>query len=90
VEANQRFNQAQEEVKKLAKRPNNEELLSLYSLFKQASEGNVTGSRPGMIKVKERAKWDSWKKLEGMNSDEAMKNYNDLVDRLKSTYGMSS
>jgi len=90
MDAKQRFSQSQEEVKSLAKRPNNDELLSLYSLFKQASEGDVSGSRPGMIKVKERAKWDAWKKLQGMNSDEAMNTYNNLVEKLKSNYGMSS
>lgn len=84
------FSKAQEEVKNLAKRPSNDELLSLYSLFKQASEGDVSGSRPGMIKVKDRAKWDAWKKLQGMNTDEAMKNYTGLVEKLKDNYGMSS
>lgn len=90
MQENQRFGQAQIEVKNLAKRPNNDELLALYGFYKQASEGNVQGSRPGIINLKGRAKWDAWKKLEGMKSQDAMKAYNDLVDQLKSNYGMSS
>jgi len=84
-----KFDEAQEEVKNLAKRPSNEELLSLYSLFKQASEGDVKGSRPGMIKVKDRAKWDAWKKLQGMKNTDAMNNYTKLVEKLKISYGVS-
>ena len=90
METKQKFDLAQEEVKSLAKRPNNDELLSLYGLFKQASEGDVNSSRPGIIKVKERAKWDAWKKLEGMKSADAMETYSNLVEKLKSNYGMSS
>ena len=85
-----KFVKAQEEVKSLSKRPSNDELLSLYGLFKQASEGDVSGSRPGIIKVKDRAKWDAWKKLEGMNTESAIEKYTELVEKLKSNYGMSN
>ena len=85
-----KFNQAQEEVKELTKRPSNDELFGLYGLFKQASEGDVSTPRPGMIKVKERAKWDAWKKLEGMQSESAMEEYTGLVERLKNQYGVNS
>ena len=85
-----KFNQAQEEVKELTKRPSNDELLALYGLFKQASEGDVSTPRPGMIKVKERAKWDAWKKLEGMQSKSAMEEYTGLVEQLKNQYGVNS
>jgi diazepam-binding inhibitor (GABA receptor modulator, acyl-CoA-binding protein) len=90
MNAQEKFNQSQEEVKNLTKRPNNDELLSLYSLFKQASQGDVAGSRPGMIKIKERAKWDAWKKLEGMERSTAIDSYNELVETLKNNYGMGS
>ena len=86
----QKFKTAQEEVKNLNKRPSNDELLSLYSLFKQASTGDVSGSRPGMLNVKERAKWDAWKKLEGMEAQEAKSTYTSLVEKLKQTYGTDS
>ena len=84
----EKFNKAQEDVKNLSKRPSNDELLALYSYYKQASTGDVEGSRPGMIKVKERAKWDAWNKLQGMNSDKAMESYTSLVEELINNYGM--
>lgn len=90
METEKKFSHAQEEVKNLAKRPSNDELLSLYSYFKQASQGDVDGSRPGMLKVTERAKWDAWKKLEGMDRSHAMESYCNLVEKLKSNYGMSN
>lgn len=56
--------------------------LELYGLFKQASSGNVSGSRPGMFDVRGRAKWDAWEKRKGMSADAAMEAYIELVDRL--------
>jgi len=81
------FNKASEQVKNLNARPSNVELLDLYGLFKQATEGDVQGKRPGMLSVKERAKWDAWKKLEGQTSDLAQESYTQLVDSLKENYG---
>ena len=90
MSTNEQFKLAQNEVKNLAKRPSNDELLSLYSYYKQASTGDVEGSRPGMLKVKERAKWDAWKNLKGMDTNEAMEKYTALVQQLKENYGMGS
>lgn len=56
--------------------------LELYGLFKQASSGNVTGSRPGMFDVRGRAKWDAWEKRKNMSAEAAMEAYIELVDRL--------
>ncbi len=83
-----KFHKAQKDVKNLSRRPSNDELLALYSYFKQASSGDVEGSRPGMIKIKERAKWDAWNKLQGMESVEAMQSYTTLVEKLIKEYGM--
>jgi len=69
------FTQAQKDVKTLTKRPGNEDLLALYSLFKQGSEGDASGSRPGMLDMVGRAKFDAWAKLKGTSKDEAMKQY---------------
>ncbi len=69
------FAQAQKDVKSLTKRPSNEDLLALYSLFKQGSEGDATGSRPGMLDMVGRAKFDAWAKLKGTAQDAAMKQY---------------
>jgi len=69
------FEQAQKDVKTLTKKPSNDDLLTLYSLFKQGSSGDVTGSRPGMLDMVGRAKYDAWAGLKGISTDEAMKKY---------------
>ena len=73
------FAEAQERVKKLSKRPSNEQLLQLYGLYKQATAGDATGSRPGMLDLVGRAKWDAWSKLKGTAQDAAMQQYIDLI-----------
>ena len=79
---NDKFEQAQKDVKSLTSRPDNNTLLELYSLFKQGSQGDVTGKRPGMMDFKGRAKYDSWAKLKGAGQDKAKQDYIDLVQRL--------
>ena len=56
-----------------------EEKLKFYSLFKQASEGDVKGSQPWAVQLEARAKWDAWNALKGMSKEEAMKKYVELV-----------
>jgi acyl-CoA-binding protein len=76
------FQEAQARVQKLARRPANAELLDLYGLFKQGTEGDVKGSRPGMLDLKGRAKFDAWSARKGMPTAEARKRYVALVDDL--------
>jgi diazepam-binding inhibitor (GABA receptor modulating acyl-CoA-binding protein) len=76
------FEQAQKDVKTLTKRPSNEDLLTLYSLFKQSTDGDVKGARPGMLDMVGRAKYDAWSKLKGTNAEQAMKNYVAVVKKL--------
>ena len=76
------FEQAQQDVTSLAERPDNQTLLQLYALFKQASDGDVQGERPGMMDFINRAKYDAWDKLKGKSADEAMQAYVDLVKSL--------
>ncbi|MCA9489264.1 MAG: acyl-CoA-binding protein [Myxococcales bacterium] len=80
----EKFQDAAERVKKLQKRPSNEDLLQLYALFKQGSEGDVKGSRPGMLDLKGRAKFDAWASKKGTGSAAAKEAYVALVDRLTS------
>ena len=80
------FEQAQLDVKTLTKRPGNDDMLGLYSLFKQGSQGDVSGSRPGMLDMVGRAKYDAWAKLKGTGKDEAMKKYVDKVAALLKTH----
>ena len=76
------FEQAQKDVKTLTKRPSNEDLLTLYSLFKQSTDGDVKGARPGMLDMVGRAKYDAWAKLKGTSTEQAMKNYLSVVKKL--------
>lgn len=76
------FKQAEADVKKLSKRPSNDTLLELYGLYKQATVGDVTGSRPGMLDMVGRAKYDAWAKLKKTGKEDAMKQYIALVERL--------
>lgn len=78
-----RFEQAVAESKSLPARPDNQTLLKIYSLFKQASEGDNTGKRPGFTDLVGRAKYDAWKNLEGTSKDQAMQQYIDLIESLK-------
>jgi diazepam-binding inhibitor (GABA receptor modulator, acyl-CoA-binding protein) len=59
----------------------NDVLLELYALYKQATSGDVSGSRPGMMDLKGRAKYDSWAKRKGMTKDAAMQAYIALVGK---------
>jgi acyl-CoA-binding protein len=77
-----KFEDAQKRVKQLSKTPSNDELLELYALYKQATAGDVSGSRPGMLDLKGRAKYDAWAKTKGTSKDAAMTKYVALVDRL--------
>ena len=81
------FEKAAQEIQKLTQRPSNEELLQLYALFKQSTEGDVKGSRPGMLDLKGRAKYDAWAKLKGKPSESCRGDYIILVDSLKKKYG---
>ncbi len=78
----ERFKEAQKRVKTLTTRPSNDTLLELYGLFKQGTEGDVSGKRPGMLDLKGRAKYDAWAARKGMTRDKAMEQYIELVDRL--------
>jgi len=78
------FEQAQKDVKTLTKKPSNDDLLALYSLFKQGSNGDVAGDRPGMLDMINRAKYDAWAKLKGTKPEVAMQKY---IDKVKALLG---
>lgn len=79
----EQFATAQADVQKLAERPDNDTLLELYSFYKQATEGDVTGDKPGAFDFKARAKYEAWEARKGMKRDVAMKAYVRLVEHLK-------
>jgi acyl-CoA-binding protein len=80
------FEQALKDVETLTKRPSNDDFLFLYAHFKQAKSGDVSGSRPGMLDMVGRAKYDAWAKLKGESKDGAMKKYIDKVAALLKTH----
>lgn len=79
------FENAVKESKELTKRPDNETLLKLYSLYKQATSGDMDPATPtpGMFDFVAKAKYDAWKKLSGTPPEEAMAQYIAIVDQLK-------
>ncbi len=81
------FDAAAVASKTLRKAPDNETLLALYSLYKQASLGDVSGERPGALDMINRAKYDAWAARKGTSRDDAMKAYIELVKKLKETEG---
>ena len=76
------FEAAAAAAKKTKKKPDNATLLKLYSFYKQATDGDVAGPRPGGFDFVGGAKHDAWSKLKGMSHDEAMQNYIKQVDKL--------
>ena len=77
------FEAAAQEAQKLPSRPDNDTLLKLYALYKQATAGDVSGSRPGFADFVGRAKYDAWAKLKGTTKDAAMQAYIDVVVSLQ-------
>ena len=77
-----RFEQAAKDVQSLSERPDNDTLLRLYALYKQGSDGDVSGDKPGFFDFVGTAKYEAWAKLKGTSQDDAMKKYVDLVKKL--------
>jgi acyl-CoA-binding protein len=55
--------------------PSNAQKLKLYAFYKQATEGDVVGECPSIVSMIERAKWQAWNAIKGMNKDKAMEGY---------------
>ena len=81
------FTVAQTRVKQLSKTPASDELLELYANYKQATAGDASGERPGMLDFKGRAKFDAWAARTGISKDSAMTAYVALVAKLVAKYG---
>ena len=78
-----RFEKAVADSKNLPEKPDNQTLLKIYALYKQASGGDVDGKRPGFTDMVGRAKWDAWNELKGTAADAAKQQYIDLIEDLK-------
>jgi diazepam-binding inhibitor (GABA receptor modulating acyl-CoA-binding protein) len=85
MELKEQFEKAIAESKTLSEKPSNDTLLQLYSLYKQASEGDVNIDPPSNpFDFVAKAKYEAWAALKGKSTDEAMQSYVDLVAKLKS------
>ncbi|MDO8309186.1 MAG: acyl-CoA-binding protein [Actinomycetota bacterium] len=82
-ELKKQFETALADSKKLPERPANDVLLQLYALYKQSTDGDVEGKRPGFTDMIGRAKYDAWAAVKGTATDDAMQRYVELVESLK-------
>lgn len=78
------FEQAIADSKTLSEKPGNETLLQLYSLYKQSTEGDISGDAPtNPFDFVNRAKYDAWAALKGKTIEQSMQEYIELVKKLK-------
>lgn len=78
-----RFDAAVAASKTLPEKPDNQTLLKIYALYKQATVGDVDGKRPGFSDMVGRAKWDAWNELKGTAGESAQQDYIKLIESLK-------
>ncbi len=76
------FEAAAQRAQQLPGKPSNTVLLQLYALYKQATDGDATGERPGGFDFKAIAKHDAWTGLRGTSKDAARQQYVALVAEL--------
>lgn len=76
------FEQAAIDVKGLDSRPSDDDMLKLYALYKQATDGDVSGSKPGFFDLVGRAKFEAWEELAGTSAEDAMNQYIEKVRSL--------
>ena len=79
----EQFQKAAQDIMSLVDRPDNDTMLRLYGLYKQGSEGDVSGPKPGFFDFVGTAKYEAWEKLAGTKPEDAMKKYVDLVKKLR-------
>lgn len=83
MDLHQLFEQAVADSKNLSERPSNETLLQLYSLYKQATEGDVNAPAPNPFDFVAKAKYEAWVNLKGKSKEDAMKEYVNLMEKLQ-------
>ncbi len=76
------FEAAVAQSTQLPSRPDNQTMLKIYSLYKQATVGDNTAAKPGFSDLVARAKWDAWHALKGTAADAAKQQYVNLIESL--------
>jgi diazepam-binding inhibitor (GABA receptor modulator, acyl-CoA-binding protein) len=85
MDLKEQFEKANIDSKSLTERPSNDALLQLYSLYKQATAGDVHTDPPSNpFDFVAKAKYEAWTALKGKSKEAAMQEYTDLVNKLKS------
>lgn len=84
--ASQNLEEAAALTKKFTSKPSNEELLKLYGLYKQATEGDNETERPGGFDFKSAAKYNAWLSFKGISKEDAENQYVELVNELSKNY----
>ena len=85
MELQQQFEKAVIDSKELSDKPSNEVLLQLYSLYKQATTGDVNTDPPSNpFDFVNKAKHEAWAAIKGKSTEEAMKDYVSQVEKLRS------
>tara|TARA_B100000963_G_scaffold149717_1_gene130495 strand:+ start:377 stop:628 length:252 start_codon:yes stop_codon:yes gene_type:complete len=79
----EQFEQAVAESKLLPEKPANDILLKIYSLYKQATQGDVSGERPNGFDFVNLAKYNAWESVKGKTTKESKQEYIDLINSLK-------
>ena len=87
MELKEAFEKAIKQVDTLTNRPSNDVLLKAYALYKQATQGDNEGERPGGFDFKAIAKHNAWLEEKGKTSEEAMTEYIDLINGLVAAEG---
>ena len=79
----EQFEQSVTESKQLPEKPSNDVLLKIYSLYKQSTQGDVSGEKPNGFDFVNLAKYNAWESQKGKTSEESMHEYIDLINSLK-------
>jgi diazepam-binding inhibitor (GABA receptor modulating acyl-CoA-binding protein) len=83
------FLSAAEIVKNLKTKPDNNELLILYGLYKQATVGDNDNEEPGFLDFKGKEKHKAWLKNKGMSTYDSEVKYITKVNELITKYGIN-
>ena len=80
------FEKAAVAAKSLPERPDDQTMLRLYALFKQGSNGDVQGTKPGFFDFVGAAKYEAWERLQGTSQEDARRQYVELVKKLGGSF----
>ena len=84
MDLKERFQKATEDSKTLKEKPSNDTLLQLYSLYKQATDGDINAEPPANpFDFVAKAKYEAWSALKGKSREAAMQEYIDLVEKIR-------